>query len=476
MPAWTPHEYQMKALQSMVSLPGFGMFAEPGLGKTSTTLGAFSVLKDNGAARGLLVVAPLRPCYKVWPTEIAKWTDFAGLTCTILHGDKKDERLTGPAKDVYIINYEGLKWLEAATAKMKKLPFDVLCLDESTKIKNTQTQRFKICKRLRDRFSRVWELTGTPAPNGIENLFGQVYMLDGGQRLGRFVTHFRREYFIEDRQRGGYSLWYPRSDTQARVQAKIADITLALQSADYLKMPRKIENRIEVDLPASAMRIYKGIEDDFFAELRSGVVTAANAAAKSMKLRQVTGGGVYGTEGGTHVHDAKIEALADLIEEQEGQPLLVAVGFQHEVEAIRAALGYKVPYLGGGVSIAESNRIVDDWNAGKLPVVLAHPTSVAHGLNLQAGGNAVVFYTLTWNLEEFDQFIARVYRQGQTKPVTVHYIVAGDTIDDNVLTALRSKDRTQKALMNALKGGKVASDNEVLMAHAVSDAMQIFKR
>lgn len=450
MQNWTPHEYQMTALRGMVSLPGFGMFAEPGLGKTSTTLAAFSVLKDNGAAKALLVVAPLRPCYRVWPTEIAKWADFAGLSYTILHGDKKLERLNGEQKDVYIINYEGLQWLEKNLGKT--MPFDVLCLDESTKIKNTQTVRFKVMKRLRDRFSRVWALTGTPAPNGIENLFGQIFMLDGGERLGRYVTHFRREYFTEQRMYGGYSLWFPRSDTQARVQAKIADITLALRSEDYLKMPRKIENRIEVALPAAAQRVYKGIEDEFFAELGSGVVTAANAAAKGMKLRQITGGAVYGTEGAQGLHDAKLEALADLIEEQEGQPLLVAVQFQHEVDRIRDFLGDKsIPYLGGGVSITESNRIVDAWNAGKVPVLLAHPTSVAHGLNLQAGGNAVCWFNLTWNLEEFDQFNARVYRQGQTKPVTFHYIIAVDTIDDNVLTALRSKDRTQKALMQALK-------------------------
>jgi SNF2 family DNA or RNA helicase len=451
MTPWTPHDYQLRALTSMVSLPGFGMFAEPGLGKTATTLAAFSVLRDNGAARGLLVVAPLRPCYKVWPSEILKWSDFGDLRYTILHGPDKADRLRQPA-EVYIINYEGLAWLEKQLAGMKQLPFDVLCLDESTKIKNTQTVRFKTMKRLRDRFSRVWALTGTPAPNGIENLFGQIFMLDGGKRLGRFVTHFRREYFTEERQYGGYSLWFPRRDTQERVQAKIADITLALKAEDYLKMPRRIENRIEVDLPADALRVYKGIEDEFFAELGSGVVTAANAAAKGMKLRQVTGGAVYGTEGAQGLHDAKLEALADLIEEQEGQPLLVAVQFQHEVERIRDYLkDAKIPYLGGGVSIANSNRIVDDWNAGKIPVLLAHPTSVAHGLNLQAGGNAVCWFNLTWNLEEFDQFNARVYRQGQTKPVTFHYIIARDTIDDNVLNALRAKDRTQKSLMNALK-------------------------
>ena len=398
------------------------------------------------------MVAPLRPCYRVWPTEIAKWSDFAGMSCVVLHGPKKDALLTGPKKDVYVINYEGLAWLEKALGKMKEWPFDVLCLDESTKIKNTQTVRFKTCKRLRDRFSRVWALTGTPAPNGIENLFGQVFMLDGGERLGRFVTHFRREYFEEHRHYMGFSEWYPRPDTQARVQAKIADITLALKAEDYLKMPRKIENRIEVALPSEALSIYKDIEDEFISEIAGGVVTAANAAAKGMKLRQITGGGVYGSDGAHEIHDAKVDALLDLIEEQEGQPLLVAVQFAHEVERIRKALGDdSIPYLGGGISVGESNRIVDAWNAGKVPVLLAHPTSVAHGLNLQAGGNAVCWFSLTWNLEEFDQFNARVYRQGQTKPVTFHYIIATDTIDDNVLTALRAKDRTQKALMNALK-------------------------
>lgn len=453
MQAWTPHEYQMRAITEMVSKPGYGLFAEPGLGKTSTTLAAFSVLRDNGAAKGLLVVAPLRPCYRVWPTEIEKWSDFAGMTCTILHGPKKDARLTGPKHDVYVINYEGLAWLAPKLARIpqKDWPFDVLALDESTKVKNTQTVRYKTLKTLRDKFSRVWALTGTPAPNGIENLFGQIFMLDGGERLGRYITHFRREYFEERRHFMGFSEWFPRADTQERVQSKIADITLALRAEDYLKMPRKIENRIEVDLPPAALRVYKGVEDEFYAEIGSGVVTAANAAAKGMKLRQVCGGGVYSTDGVSELHDAKVEALLDLIEEQEGQPLLVAVQFEHEVARIRKALGYDAPYLGGGLSVSASNRIVDDWNAGKIPVLLAHPTSVAHGLNLQAGGNAVCWYSLTWNLEEFDQFNARVWRQGQTKPVTFHFIVARETIDDNVLTALRSKDRTQKALMAALK-------------------------
>jgi SNF2 family DNA or RNA helicase len=456
---WTPHPYQMRAIGDMLAKPGYGLFAEPGLGKTSTTLAAFSVLKENNAARAMLVVAPLRPMSIVWPGEIAKWTDFAGLKHVVLHGPKKAERLNEKA-DVYVINYEGLAWLESELATRKQMPFDVLCLDESTKIKNTQTLRYKTLKRLRDRFSRVWILTGTPAPNGIENVFGQIFMLDGGERLGRYITHFRREYFTEEKQ-FGYSLWHPRKDTSERVQRKIADVTLALRVEDYLQMPRKIENFIKVELPSAARKVYKSLEDDFYSEIGAGLVTAANAAAKGTKLRQIASGGVYGSSGGgmgisaaqvSHsVHDAKLDALVDLIDEQEGQPLLVAVAFKHEVDAIRKATGLPLPYLGGGVSAAESAKIVSQWNAGSIPVLLAHPTSVAHGLNLQAGGNAVCWYSLTWNLEEFDQFNARVWRQGQTKPVTFHYIVAVDTIDGDVLDALRHKARGQNALMNALK-------------------------
>ena len=476
---WQPHDFQIRAMQNMLANPGYGLFAKPGLGKTSTTLAAFSVLKDEGHTKGMLVVAPLRPTYKVWPEEVKKWKDFNNLSWTILHGKDKAKNLRGPKKDLYFINYDGLAWLENELKTMKECPFDILCLDESSKIKRTKTLRFKIVKAIRYRFKRIWELTGTPAANGLENLFGQIYMLDGGQRLGRYITHFRREYFTEFPQRGGYSLWAPREGAQQQIQAKIADITLALNSEDYLKMPPVIENRIEVDLPPAALRVYKSVEDEFFAELNSGFVTAANAAAKSMKLRQVTGGGVYGTEGATELHSAKIDALLDLVDEQEGQPLLVAVAFTHEVERIRAALkkeGYdNVPYLGGGIGMKQSSQIVDDWNAGRLSVLLAHPTSVAHGLNLQAGGNAVCWFTLTWNLEEYEQFNARVWRQGQEKPVTFHYILAVDTIDDNVLTALRSKDRTQKALMNALKEGGRKRDNQLLQKTAINDALAIFR-
>jgi SNF2 family DNA or RNA helicase len=449
MTPWTPHEYQIRAIQHLCANPGAAMFADPGLGKTSTTLGAFSVLKQHGLAKAMLVVAPLRPTHRVWPTEVQKWLDFSGLRVEVLHGAKKAEALAREA-DVYVINYDGLKWL-AQQLDGKPMPFDVLVLDESSKVKDTSTLRYKTLRSLRDRFARVWALTGTPAPNGFENLFGQVYMLDGGERLGKYVTHFRRRYFDGEPQRGGYTLWYPKPGAAEQVQAAISDICLSLRAEDYLTLPRLIENFVTVELPRDVMSAYKDLEDDFIAELQGGRVTASTAAVKGMKLRQIVGGGVYGELDTLHLHNAKVDALLDLIEEQEGQPLLVAVAFKHEVERIRKALGRDVPYLGGGVSSTEANRIVDAWNRGEIPVLLAHPTSVAHGLNLQSGGSAMVWFGLTWSQEEHQQMIARIWRQGQTKPCVVHYIIADGTIDERVLQVLRDKTQNQNALLNALK-------------------------
>jgi SNF2 family DNA or RNA helicase len=451
---WNPSDNQLACVQGMVGNAGFGALAKPGFGKTSATLAACAILKEANATKGVIVVAPLRPVYKVWPAEIQRWEDFKHLSYEILHGPKKADALRRKA-DVYIINYEGLAWLEAELAKFKKekreIPFDVLVLDESTKVKNTKTQRYKILRSIRHLFSRCWILTGTPAPNGIQDLFGQIYMLDMGKRLGKFITHFRREYFDEEPQRGGYSLWYPRKGAKQAIEAKIADITVTF---DAPPKPGLSENIIYVDLAPATKKIYKGIEDDFYAQLDSGEVTAVNAAAKSVKLRQITGGGVYGTKGIEYFDDAKVNALLDLIEEQAGQPLLVAVAFQHEVTKIREALGREVPYLGGGMSAAYANQVIDDWNAGKLDVLLVHPSSVAHGLNLQSGGSQLVWFNLTWNAEEYEQTIARVWRQGQKKACVVHFIIADDTIDTRVLDVLRAKIAAQESLLKSLKQRK----------------------
>lgn len=449
--AWTPSDDQLKAVQGMVGAPSFGALAKPGFGKTSTTLAAYSVLKDAGEARAVLVVAPLRPTYLVWPAEVSKWLDFENLSVEILHGKDKNEALRRKA-DLYCINYDGLPWLERELAQLKKegreIPFDVLCLDESTKIKNTNTQRYKTLKRLRLLFKRCWILTGTPAPNGIQDLFGQIFMLDLGQRLGRFITHFRRQYFHEYPQRGGYSLWEPRRGADKEIMQKISDIVVTFDAPPKTELTKNI---IEVQLSPAAMRIYRELEDDFYAEVADGAVTAANAAAKSVKLRQITGGGVYGTAGMADVDSAKIDALLDLIEEQAGNPLLVAVAFKHEVERISKAMGYEVPYLGGGISPKESARLEAEWNAGKIPVLLAHPDSMALGLNLQDGGHTFCWFSLTWKAQEYEQSMDRIWRQGQKKGVVVHYLIAKDTIDARVLAALDGKTSIQNAIMSGLK-------------------------
>jgi len=453
MPAYNPHHYQLRAIQWLCDpVPGRALFLEPGLGKTSITYAALSVLFARGHAKRALVVAPLRPTYLVWPAEAKKWDDFRSLKVRNLHTLKAGERadaVRGPGQ-VDVVNYESLKWLAPLLAENN--PYDVVVFDEATKVKHTDTSRFKLLKPLLPTFARRWLLTGTPAPRGIEDLFGQVYCGDLGQRLGKFVTHFRRQYFIEDRQRGGYSLWFPKPGAQQLVEKKLADFALTMTATDYLKMPGLLVNDIPVQLPASATGVYKDLEDAFLAEVAGGQVTAANAAAKAMKLRQVVGGAVYDGERNVHtIHDAKLNALADLIEEQSGSPLLVAVAVQHEVDAIRKHLKLDVPYLGGGVSDKRAESIAADWNAGKLPILLAHPTSIAHGLNLQAGGHAVCWFSLTWNLEEYAQFNARVHRQGQTKTVIIHRLIANGTIDERVATVLADKDARQRSIMEALK-------------------------
>jgi SNF2 family DNA or RNA helicase len=448
MKNWQPHDYQLRAVQHTLANPAAALFLEPGLGKTSITLAALTVLKEAGKLKnGALVVAPLRPAYSVWPSEIAKWADFNGLTYTVLHGPAKAERLAQKA-DLYIINYDGLAWLEKSLHPARR--FDVLVLDESTKVKNGKTVRFKTLRAMANRFDRRMILTGTPAPRSLQDLWAPLFLLDGGARLETFITRFRRKYFDEIPSRYGYSEWLPRRNTAREIEDKIKDITLTLRAEDYLKMPACLTNVIGVELPAAAMSVYRELENEFYAEVAEGEVTAANAAAKGMKLRQIAGGGVYASMGVAYQHTAKVDALVDLIEEQEGQPLLVAVAFQHEVDAIRKALGYDAPYLGGGISPKASDAICADWNSGKIPVLLAHPASVAHGLNLQAGGHAVAWFTLTWNLEEYIQFNARVHRQGQEKTVVIHHIVADDTIDSHVSDLLVQKRAVQDGLLKSL--------------------------
>lgn len=444
---WTPHGYQLRATEFLLGQDAAGLFLDPGLGKTSIVLAALKALKDAGKLKRALIIAPLRVCHMTWPAELAKWQDFSDLSMTVLHGHKKD-RLVEENTDIHVINPEGLKWL---WPKLKnKWPYQVLVIDESTKFKSWSAQRTKSLRPYLEKFDYRWILTGTPAPNGIQDLFSQVFILDGGERLGRYITHFRTRFMIQ----GGYQgyEWMPKKDALEEIEALLEDIVLRLEAADWLELPKLSFVDILVELPKAARQQYNELEEEFILQLESSEVSAMHAASLGMKLRQVTNGCVYDDDGKPHVvHTEKLDALQDLVEELSGQPVLVAVAFRSEVDLIRERLG-PTPYLGGGVTKKEAADIERRWNKGEIPVLLAHPASVSHGLNLQGACRHICWYGLTWNLEEHEQLIKRIYRQGQkASRVIVHNIVVKRSKDQDIARALRSKDATQGHLLRALK-------------------------
>lgn len=460
---YAPHHYQTRAIQMMCQQSGSAMLLDPGMGKTSIAIAAHCVLQQHKMIQATLVIAPIRPMMLTWPNEVKKWEQFRHLTVSIIHGTPK-ERIAAMAKpaDVYLINPENVAWLaEVGMAYFATKP-EMLLVDESTRFKNARSQRFKALKALLPMFTRAHILTGTVMPQGVEDLFAQFQIVDGGERLGRFITHFRKQFMEAETIRigGGRTVekWHARADAVPRLTAKIADVSLRLQAEDYLQMPKLTHNIIPVALPPVVRKLYTALADDLVAKTDAGAtLTAASAAAAVMKLRQITNGWAYNEEGSVHLHDAKLDALADLVEEQSGSPIIVAVAFLHEVPAIREVLkavlptGTHVPYLGGGVSRKDADEIVAAWNRGEHPVLIVHPTSVAHGLNLQAGGHALVWFGLTWNSEEHDQCNARVYRQGQEHPVVIHYLTAQDTVDEAIAKALASKSDLQSSILNNLK-------------------------
>lgn len=443
-PSWTPHSYQKRAIQLMLSQASAGLFLDPGLGKTSIALASFLILLNRKLASKVLIVAPLRPVYKVWPDEIKKWAEFEGLEYSILHGKGKEERLHDDA-DIHIINPEGLLWL----LKQNIPKYDILCIDESSKFKNSQTQRFKLLKPLLPKFKRRWILTGTPVPNGLEDLFGQIYILDLGATLGKYITHFRNNYF----QRVGYNLydWRPVPGAFERVVDKISPLVLRMKAEDYLEMPELIKTVIKVDLPEKARKQYDEVEELFLTALDEGVIVAANAAVAGIKCRQIANGAVY-VDPPEYVtlHDTKLEALEDLLAELGGSPTIVFYEFEHDRERICTLLR-DVPVLGSGLSPSKLDGLINRFNAGEIPVMLGHPASMGHGLNLQGSCHHVIWFGIPWNLEHYDQAIARIYRQGQQSDrVFVYHIVAEDTLDEKVMKTLASKDRSQQSLLDSL--------------------------
>jgi SNF2 family DNA or RNA helicase len=440
MTKWVPHEYQKRAMQMMLTQGAVGLFLDPGLGKTSICLGALKVLRNHGYFRKALIVAPIRPMCSTWPAEVYKWDEFNDFTYAIIHGSEKAQRLRADV-ELYFVNPEGLKWLFA----QRDLPeWDTLIIDESTKFKDSTTQRFKALKGVLPTFRRRWILTGTPVPNGLLDLFGQIFILDRGRALGKYITHYRREFFMQ----AGWSRWNwtPQPGSFERIVERIQPLVLQLSAEDYLQMPELSFHNVEVELPAEAREIYNSVESDFIALLEAGPLVAANAAAAGTKCRQIANGAVYiEDKEWAEVHDAKLDALEDLLEELNGHTILILYEFRHDFERIKR----RFPSI-ASIKDGRIDETVDSFNRGDIPVLLGHPASMGHGLNLQGSCHHVIWFGITWNLEYYDQAIARVYRQGQEHHVRVYHIMAKKTRDEKVLGVLTKKDRTQQDLLVAL--------------------------
>ena len=442
MKLWQPHKYQEAGVKWLVTHPAGALFWPPGLGKTGTTLDTFMRLRELGYDYKMLVLAPLRVCQTTWMTEPKRWTKFMGLKIGLAHGKDKAQVLMDPSLDIVVMNYDGIGW--AAPLLAKNNPFKVLVFDELTKVKHTNTKRFKTLKPVLPLFQFRWGLTGTPVSNGLLDLFGQIYCLDLGERFGKYITHFRLGYFAQS-PFNEWS-WEVQKDKLPAIYSKLSTIAFYLRAEDYLELPELLNIPIAVELPEPMRKKYKQFETTY---LLDDKLTASNAGVLSMKLRQFLGGAVL-EEGVVYdQHTAKLDALDDLIEEMAGEPLLVAYAFNHELERILkrhpAAL-----YIKGGMSRHQVEDTMAKWNAGITPLLLVQPQAAAHGLNLQFGGSAVCWYTLTYSLEDYIQLIKRLHRQGQKNTVRNYMLTIKNSMDTELARVLSDKDATQESVFNAL--------------------------
>lgn len=474
---WAPHNYQKRAVAFMIERACAGLFLDPGLGKTIVCLAAFDLLRKRRLVTRMLVVAPLRVCYSTWPAEAAKWDGLEGLKVGVLHGPDKERVLQDPRVNVHVINPEGLPWLLAAIGA-ETVPEDfweTLVVDESTRFKAHNTQRHKLIKLLLPKFARRYILTGSPAPNGLLDLWGQCYILDLGNALGAYISHYRTQFFVPEFNGFG---WKPQKDAEERIYKRLAPLVLRMSAEDYLDMPPLIgacgdgrEPLVRwVDLPSETMKQYLQMQELMITELKGEKITAANAATASGKCRQISNGGIYVGDtaaldsrasypgrvrlaGGRDyypMHEEKVDAVAEIVEELQGTPALVRYEFEHDLHRLLKRFP-GTPWVGGGVAPKRFKEVEAAWNRGELPLLFGQTASVALGLNLQGTKAHIIDHSLTWNWEDYDQGIRRIWRQGQKDRVFVHHVAARGTIDEVILKALGRKDKTQRALLSALK-------------------------
>lgn len=415
-----------------------------GLGKSVITLSAiFDLCLDSFLVCKVLVIAPLRVARDTWPAEIKKWDHLKGLSYSVAVGTEK-ERIDALKKQstLYIINRENVDWL----VRKSGIPFhfDMVVIDELSSFKSYGAKRFRSLLKVRPSVKRIVGLTGTPSSNGLMDLWAEFRILDLGQRLGRYISHYRNTYFKPDKRNAQIIFSYkPLPGAEEEIYKQISDITISMKSTDYLKMPEYVSNEVFVTLSDKEWNVYSEFKEEMVANLGDEEIDAVNAAVLSGKLLQMANGAVYDSENKAHViHDKKLDALEDLIEGANGKPVLVAYWYKHDLERIKE----RFP-----VRQIQSSKDIEDWNDGKIPIAVIHPASAGHGLNLQSGGSTLIWFGLTWSLELYQQTNARLYRQGQKDTVIVHHIITKNTIDEDVLLALTKKEKTQDALIDAVK-------------------------
>ena len=441
---YTPHDYQQYAADFILEHPVAAVFLAMGLGKTVVTLTAIQELCLNRfEVRKVLIVAPLRVARDTWPAEIHKWDHLRSLTYSVAVGTET-ERMTAlmTKANLHIINRENLDWL----INKSGLPFDydMVVIDELSSFKSHQSKRFRSLLKVRPRLKRIVGLTGTPSSNGLMDLWAEFRILDMGERLGRFITGYRERFFLPDKRSAQMVYSYkPAPGAEQSIYDRISDITISMKSCDFLTMPECVINEVAVRMDAREKQIYDSLRQTMVAKLEGKEIDAVNAASLSGKLLQIANGAVYDDDRKYHhIHDRKLDALEDIIEAANGKPVLVAYWYKHDLQRIRQRFS---------VREIKSSEDILDWNAGKIPVAVIHPASAGHGLNLQSGGNTMVWFGLTWSLELYQQTNARLWRQGQKDTVVIHHIIAKDTIDERVMAALRKKEQTQTALIDAVR-------------------------
>lgn len=439
---YEPHDYQIYAEEYLESHPVAALFLDCGLGKTVCCLTAiWNMALDSFDIGRVLVIAPLRVARDTWPAEIEKWDHLHGLTYSVVVGDEKERRVALQKKAiVYIVNRENVTWL----VENGYFRFDTVVIDELSSFKSWQSKRFKSLRKVRGSVKRIYGLTGTPAPNGLMDLWAEIGILDQGQRLGRFITRFRETYFVPDKKNQQIVFSYkPREGAEEQIYKRISDICISMRAEDHLKMPELIESSVEVVMSAEEKKLYDQLKKDMFLELPGGDVDPASAVGLSNKLHQMADGAVYDENGAVRrIHSRKYDALEDLIEAANGKPVLVAYWFKFDRD--------ELIHRFGAASI-DTSEDIRRWNAGEIPVAIIHPASAGHGLNLQSGGSHLIWFSTVWSLELLQQTNARLFRQGQKETVVIQHIITKGTIDEDVMAAVKKKDFTQEALLRSVK-------------------------